>query len=66
MRLRVAWAVALALAVGLAVGAVVVVIGRSDSSPAPPVPKASPQSVANLTCSGPPPPRTRAGDRAGF
>ena len=66
MRLRVAWAVALALAVGLAVGVVVIVVGRSDTAPSVPVPKATPRSVANLTCSGPPPARTRAGDRDGF
>lgn len=66
MRLRVAWAVALALAVSLVVGVVVVVVGRSDTAPPPPVPSAAPRSVANLTCSVPPPARTAAGDRAGF
>jgi hypothetical protein len=66
MRLRVAWAVALALAVSVVVGVIVVVVGRSDTVPSTPVPKAAPRSVANLTCGRPPPARTPAGDRAGF
>jgi polysaccharide biosynthesis protein PslG len=66
MRLRIGWAVALALAVSVVVGVIVVVVGRSDTAPSPPVPKAAPRSVANLTCSAPPPARTPAGDRAGF
>ncbi|HKA94264.1 MAG TPA: cellulase family glycosylhydrolase [Acidimicrobiia bacterium] len=66
MRLRVTWAVALALAVSVVVGVVVVVVGRSDPAPSTPVPKAEPRSVAGLTCAGPPPARTPAGDRAGF
>jgi hypothetical protein len=64
MPFRVVWAGALAIAV--AIGGVVFVVGRSDSTPSPPVPKAAPRSVAGLMCSGPPPARTPTGDRAGF
>ena len=66
MRSRVAWAVAVAIAVAVAVGAVVFVVGRSDPAPSRSDEPVQPRSVANLTCSSPPPPRTPAGERAGF
>jgi polysaccharide biosynthesis protein PslG len=61
---RVVWAGGLSLAVAVVVAGVVIVVGRSDPAPTPP--PAPPRSVANLTCSGSPPSRTPAGDRAGF
>jgi len=73
MSSRVAWAVALAVALAIGGAAVLFAVGRSDPAPSrPPVqpsrPPAQPTTTAvpARTCSGPQPPRTPAGERAGF